>query len=464
MSTKPPTTSAPTKKHLARLQREQMWQRYLLIGTIIVIILVVGLVIYGILFQTVLQARQPIATVNDQRITTRAWQDRVKFQRINLINNALTTYQYSQIFTDPSMQASLAGQLQQSKLQLESAVVGNSVVETMIDEIIIRNEAEKRGITVSEAEVQKAIDEAFGYFPDGTPTAQPTEAPVPTSTLNSLQQTLIPPTPTPSPTAVITATQETAPTALPAPTSESPAATPTEVLTPTPIPDTLEESDNYKQVIQQYQLNYNISEATFRRIVFELFEAQLLREKLQEALIAEFDVPTSEQQVWARHILIEDQQIAQVIYEKIKNGENFCQLAAEFSTDTSNKDQCGDLGWFGSGQMTMAFEEAAFALPVGEVSQPVQTEFGYHIIQSLGNEERKLSQSELDTQYATRFDEWLTEIKNNYEITIESERIVARAPTQPAWPAELDSYIQSVSLQQQQIQEQQLATPSPQAP
>lgn len=82
----------------------------------------------------------------------------------------------------------------------------------------------------------------------------------------------------------------------------------------------------------------------------------------------------------ASHILVEDEETANEIKEKLNNGENFEELAKEYSTDTGSAANGGALGAFGKGQMSKEFEDVAFSLGEGEISDPVKTQFGYHII------------------------------------------------------------------------------------
>jgi foldase protein PrsA len=86
-------------------------------------------------------------------------------------------------------------------------------------------------------------------------------------------------------------------------------------------------------------------------------------------------------QVRARHILLADKATADAVEAKLKAGGDFAALAKQYSTDTSTKDKGGELGFFGKGQMVPAFQDAAFALPVGAISVPVKSPFGWHIIQ-----------------------------------------------------------------------------------
>jgi peptidyl-prolyl cis-trans isomerase C len=87
-----------------------------------------------------------------------------------------------------------------------------------------------------------------------------------------------------------------------------------------------------------------------------------------------------EDEVNARHILVEKKELALELVEKLKKGGDFAALAKENSKDPGSKEQGGDLGFFGKGQMVPAFEEAAFKLAKDQVSEPVETQFGWHVI------------------------------------------------------------------------------------
>ncbi|MEZ5827145.1 MAG: peptidylprolyl isomerase [Hyphomicrobiales bacterium] len=97
---------------------------------------------------------------------------------------------------------------------------------------------------------------------------------------------------------------------------------------------------------------------------------------------------TPEQEVHAKHILVETKEEAEEIAKRLKDGEDFAKLANEKSKDANAEG--GDLGFFTRGQMLKPFEDAAFALDVGEISEPVQTQFGWHIIKVEEKRDQKL--------------------------------------------------------------------------
>lgn len=84
-------------------------------------------------------------------------------------------------------------------------------------------------------------------------------------------------------------------------------------------------------------------------------------------------------EVKASHILVRTEEEANKLYDEIKNGKDFAEAAEEVSLCPSGQ-AGGDLGFFGRGMMVKPFEDAAFELEVGELSKPVQTQFGWHLI------------------------------------------------------------------------------------
>jgi foldase protein PrsA len=80
---------------------------------------------------------------------------------------------------------------------------------------------------------------------------------------------------------------------------------------------------------------------------------------------------------------VQKQSEALTVLERIKNGEKFGKLAKELSIDSGSAKRDGNLGYFGRGKMVKEFENAAFNLQVGQISEPVKTQYGYHIIKRL---------------------------------------------------------------------------------
>ena len=177
---------------------------------------------------------------------------------------------------------------------------------------------------------------------------------------------------------------------------------------------------------EDFLKEYGLSEAYFRRLV----EDSLLVDGLQEKLAPAREV----EQAHVRHILVDSEEKAQEVLAKLKAGGDFAALAAEYSTDPGSKDQGGDLGWFPRGVMVQEFEEAAFSLPVGEVSGPVQTTFGYHIIEVLERGVRELDEAAWAQAKEQAFQDWFTAEHQKAEI-VYLVHFVPEAELTPEAPA-----------------------------
>ena len=209
-------------------------------------------------------------------------------------------------------------------------------------------------------------------------------------------------------------------------------ANPTEL--PTATPFTYEAyKELYKDVLTSFNDDIGLSEKEVRAILIH----ELYRQKVRDTILVDF--VCEQDQVWARHILVADQETAQEVLTKLETGEDFALLAAQYSTDESNKDSGGDLGWFGSGRMVPEFEKAAFNLGVGEISEPVETQFGFHIIQSLGHEIKALASFECDQLKEQEFTTWMEQQK--IKTTIEMfDHWRDRVPTEPSIPPNISQF------------------------
>jgi len=132
------------------------------------------------------------------------------------------------------------------------------------------------------------------------------------------------------------------------------------------------------------------------------------------------------EEVKASHILVETEELAQEVKTKLSAGEDFAELAKQYSTDENSKELGGDLGFFARGDMEKEFEEVAFSLSVGQVSDPVKTTYGYHIIKADDKKEAKEAAFEeskdkikdilLESKLETEFDPWLQDRMAEYNI------------------------------------------------
>lgn len=155
-------------------------------------------------------------------------------------------------------------------------------------------------------------------------------------------------------------------------------------------------------------------------------QIEITDEEMQTYFDENKDSFAQTKQVKASHILVEDEETAKEVKEKLDNGDDFAELAKEYSTDPGSAESGGDLGFFGEGSMVAEFEEAAFSMKVDEISDPVKTEHGYHIIKVTDIKEAAEANFEkskeeikgilLDEKMATEYPTWLEEKQKEYNV------------------------------------------------
>ena len=517
-----------TRKEIRLHERDRERNRKLYLGVGAAIGLAFIILIAGALYAFVYIPNSQLASVAGETIVTKDFWQRMRLQRSQLISQLVNMQQLQQQFGSDFF----ASQISQLNAQLDSPfALGFEVLDTMIDEKIIAQEAAARGITVSEEEVDAALREEIARnrnavtVPQATETAEAGIAATATATLW---------TPTPTPTIdaslAVTATATTVPTPEPLPTRA--------VLSDTGYTEGINELSDSLDSLNSVDL------AGYREII----RNRLLREKLSEVITAE-TVSATEEQVHARHILIrvmtptleidstntitapigvtgdltgttavtgtdtltegavvsdtepltttgdaasaevggaeeagtdagaettavtttealsatatvtdaqaitatapltgsamltgttaltdsveslptppepvertdaEARALAEELRQRLLAGEDFATLAREYSDDTGSGAEGGDLGWFGRGAMVPSFEEAAFSLEIGEISQPIKSQFGYHIIEVLEKDENHpKDEATLEQERNKAFSDWLTEKKTTVEI------------------------------------------------
>lgn len=146
--------------------------------------------------------------------------------------------------------------------------------------------------------------------------------------------------------------------------------------------------DNFELVLQQNQLK---DEEELKAVLKD----QLLMEKaaLKDVKVSEAEVKKRYEEykpeIKASHILVEDEATAKEVKKKLDEGAKFEDLAKEYSQDPGSAANGGDLGFFGPGKMVPEFEEAAYALDVNEISGPVKSQHGFHIIKVTEKKEKE---------------------------------------------------------------------------
>ncbi len=403
---KVPTKPAPTRKSLSRARREARMQRIVTLSTIVVAVVVVGLLLFAFINEQFIKPARVLLSVYDEDITVADFQDNVKFGYY---------LRYGSIPPD---------QLAQFGVQFDEATFAQDILLAMVDDRILAKKAAEAGIEISDAEVQERIELGFGYDA-GEPEPTPTATAIPSPTLAPTATATFVFTPTPFPTA--TPVPGVTPTAAPPTPTPSGPPTPTPTLEPQPTPTPLDAAgfeQLFDQQITEVANGTGLTKARVRELWIQGTRSIMITERLYEEF--EPNIPETQVKTHVAHILIRaeyasdaaDEEIeaayeaaraeAEEALARIRGGEDFAVVAAEVSDDTSNAYKGGDLGWSTAGQFVDAFDAVAQTLPVGEVSEPVRTEFGWHIIKVYDRQTVPLSEGEREFEKQSQFSEQIS--------------------------------------------------------
>jgi hypothetical protein len=403
---------------IAKKEAEQTRGIRIAVGAVAGLILLI--IVIALVNELIITPNREVATVDGETISLSEFQDRVEYERIQRI--VFLENQYDALKGDVGIIQQFASQWIIDLLPQSSDDFGEVVLNQMLDETLIEQEAAERGIEISEADIDEAVGAEFGYFDGGLPT------PLPTAT-----ETVVPtPSLTPIPTAVITEVLPTA-TSFPEPT-DGPTATP--FPTATPVSEEAFQTE-FAEYFKDYQ-DRGVTEEQYRTSI----RARLLREQLMDVLAEEQDLPTEAEHVNFFVIVATDEAESDEIVDLIE-ADGFLPVWNEirsrpFDVASTSTAAAAELLARTQDDLSDAFGEdvatAAFDLDVNEPSGVI-TAVGqdgtqqYFIIMVSGREMLELSESALDAKKEEMLTAYLDEIRDsNSEI---NNFWRGRVPTMP---------------------------------
>ncbi|MDQ4045122.1 MAG: peptidylprolyl isomerase [Chloroflexota bacterium] len=409
-----PTTSAGHR--LSRREREQQNTRMLGATLAIVAVLTVISLTAGLIFESVVKPNAVLATVGDEEITRREyWQ----YYTVQLYQQANQYEEFAQAVEGPQRTQFLS-YASSFRAQADdiwgTTEVSAPTLAQMVEDQLYLAAADELDIDFSESAVEAFALQQFA--PEGaelmTPFPEPTLIPERAEWATS--------------TAEAQATQVAEEMeALGTPVAGTPAATPV-VEADASVDDDVaihEATTDFAQFRDRALDDANLSlDEYYEMIVWP----ELAREAVNAAVVAE--VPQTAEQVRARHILVSTEDLARELYERAIGGADFAQLARTNSIDTATAATGGDLGWFTYEQMVEPFAEEAFALEPGSISEPVETQFGWHIIMvEERDEDRALTELQYQQAQQRAIQARLEEIRAETEIEAEVDVVPTPSPT-----------------------------------
>jgi hypothetical protein len=376
-----------TRKQIVGRQRDQELQQILIWGAVALGVIVVGVLVAGLIIEYQIKPNTTVAIVDDTEISVREYQDRVTYQRLLTWNQVM---QYETFLseldpTDPSSQM-LAQQFEQTRASLESQLspelkdlFGKQVLDMMVEEELVRQEAAERGITIDEETLERQVEQFLGYDRDAA-AVQASGTLTETATLS-----------------------------------------PTQTLT----------EEEYEERYRFFQTNYlkesGLSEAEFEQIV----EADLLRQELQEELTQ--DLETEAEQVEISYLVADTPEKALALKERLEAGEEFDALIEEVNANEDPLTAGSTLPWMRQEDLVARLGPElavqAFELPVGEISEPLQsTDELTYLLKVEGHEVRPLDEYLLQQEIDEVYNAWVEQQRQTEVEYLDWESVTPAGP------------------------------------
>lgn len=368
-----PATDQQGAEYKSRAEREALLQRRVIRGSIIAAIVLTLLVVGTLVVEQLIIPSQTVAQVNGEPISVAEFRQAYLFERNRLL------LQLNQVESAGIDMQQLAQQEPYRTWINEANVpdqLGLRVINDLVDERLLAADAAARGLAVDDAAIQNAVEAFFGFDPTAV-------------ALIGLEPTVTP-EPTITPTPFVSPTPTNTPQPTPTPDPDATAA-PTGMPTITPQPTVIEPTQSADEVRDSFEQNQRDYRAYFDRagVSSETYDKFFAHNAL-ENLLGEALLPDDAPLIYAdvRHILVDDEATAIAALDALRAGESFAALASAISTDSGSGMRGGELGESFIGNYVRTFREAIESAEIGALVGPVESEFGFHILQVRHKEER----------------------------------------------------------------------------
>ena len=364
-----------SRRRVSRTGRDRKLRTWLLSATAGVAVMLFGLLGYGIVEKYWIIPQKTVATVGEHEISLELLQQHTRYRRSQMLNQYISYLDVLQYAGEQRNQ--VQDLLDQIDTELKNPVLlTRSIMDELINMHLILDESRTRNMVLTEDEIETAIKMFFGYGSGATDLSSSS-----TETDD-----------------IISATQSA------------------NIQSPTATPYTMDAyRENYKNYMDEIEVDTGMSENTFR----SLFASKLRTEKLRGVIGQEQDYQ-EEEQVHVKHILLslDNLDAASRVLARALEGEDFDELAMQFSDDESNANIGGDLGWIARGQMVNSFEQVIFEAEKGVVGELVATQFGLHIVKIVERQVRSLPSSIVEQRRILAFNEWLLGMRSTTNIDV----------------------------------------------